>query len=538
MRPAFAVPKRTRSKSPVKKKHQAALETKPGRQRPPAEHAPQEQAQPELNAAELLYWQHAVGNQAVQRSLLQRAPQEGEAPEKDAARDAELKRPDFFRASPLRALPGDLVPETAGWLPPYTQQNRQFLLDQLLKRNEANVRNGMNFASRFSGAYLRIWSNYVVDQMADAAESNSSFWGEMATFLGKAVIVAIMTVPVLGELEEAGIAFEEFYKKTTEFSVELAVSQGKEKEAQGKVAQRKQRMESETDKIADQFSAELIQILLPLTGGFYYTEWLEEASLEDLPKFRLPPLIPDRSLEEIEAAVAQSIGGFLTAQEEVDEDQHSLIQMAFSDAPAASGMVSVEQAPVYQGPEFIGRHLLGQSLQFMPNIPLKITQTNDLSFVMQDVIRKNGTFNPADLAAFADIAAAWPFKSPLIIERDVDGTIQWHDGGLAEMLYFYLMAHPEENVYQTLTQAALGMDEQATEAVFTDDPTTEQATCAADPSSEVCYGPQVQVLPPYTRANAASDLYVHFLQGTEEGVKQMLNKHIPRLTVQEIKEND
>jgi hypothetical protein len=413
------------------------------------------------DANSLLYLQRTIGNQAVQRKLLkegaqaggepklavQREPEGGETGVKEENTDKEeaaVKRPAFLGVSPMKPIPGDPVPEVSKWQPPYTQQNRQFLLDRLLNRNEENAQNGMRFVHNFSSSFLKIWSSYVTDQMAEAGKPDKSFWKELASFAAKVAMVAMFTVPILGELEEAGWAIALFYEKAPEFAAEVVQNHNEQKEGEEKVEKRKEELDDDTEGIADRFADTLTSTMTPLTSGFYYTQWLEEASLADLDKFSLPPLIPKKSKGEIEAAVVQSLAGYYNQKENVDEKKKSRITMhLFADKTNQTGGELVKESPTYHGPEFFGKRLRGKSIQNMPDIPLEINLETDGGFE-QRLFNENGGV----IGDVFDVELNWPSKGPMMIYRDQNGAPYWIGGGMGEMLYLYLLAR-SENINET-----------------------------------------------------------------------------------------
>ena len=348
--------------------------------------------------------------------------------------------PDFVNTSPLNALPGEMAPGASAWKPPYTQDYRKFLLDALLLRNEQNSVNGTHFASRYASSFLKMWIDYITDQVVEEVEGDASFINDLITFVVNASITALFTEPFSDELEEAGLAISLIYKNTPQLAGSLTEHYQKGREGDEKSEQIKAGLAGETAAFARQLEETISQAVLPITSGFMYTQWLEQAPLEDLGKFRLPPLIPDKSEGEIDVAVAQAMAGYLSGGEKPEKYGAEAISMGlYLDNP---DHVVISEGPYFNGPEALSSRLMGRPIGSAPNIPLYIELSGPVNFYWTRLSEEKGV-DPHIMEGVRVIANSWPQYGPVIIQRDRTGKVSFKGGGIGEYFYLYMIANQD-----------------------------------------------------------------------------------------------
>jgi hypothetical protein len=191
----------------------------------------------------------------------------------------------------------------------------------VFERDLENKRNAGAFIGDFGSALISLWGKEVTEAMKQASENSG--WSRFQKLLKFVVIKAVEWTLAAG-LTPAGAAFfealevsisEHVIEKATEAGFGYYMENAAEKREEAAKSSKIERKKESLDKITDQF-ADLMRTLpndtlSSLPSGDPYIEWLRLAPLDDLRKFRLPPLFPRVNSSEIRATVAGLIAGLL-----------------------------------------------------------------------------------------------------------------------------------------------------------------------------------------------------------------------------------
>lgn len=410
---------------------------------------------PSVSSKNILQLQRTLGNQRVIGLLngqIQRAPNE---PKK-------LKTPPpWARVSSNTPLPGEHVKgitdreapimlQDADGHPLYTEEDRQKLKDALMTRHQENAQNGPEFAANFASSLLEIWTTYVTEDMADTADDAS--WSMLTklvlfvlkdaalSYLFPAAAISKMAIEVATVLNQS--------KYVVAAAVELGQDAVENDMSNSKVQKRGQELRGMTSGLSANLQMVILSTFDEVSNSFYYQDWLDTASLQQLHLFRIPPAIPAVPQEKIDLIIAQQLTGLIHEHDSVLIRRHREYMLGgvfgyvdyahienglFTRVNVDANGIEHVDPPTLNVPNALRSKLEGHAVNEMPQVPMLIELR---------CASPSHVYSPHELEVIEEIEQAWPQHAPLEIKIYPDGS--WHiiGGGLKEMFYLYSLVNP------------------------------------------------------------------------------------------------
>lgn len=442
----------------------------------------QDPPSPDAGAGAVLALQRTAGNAAVAGMIARQAVDEetAAAPPRPAAADPHRDLPEWSITSSLDALPGDPVPGYELGRPAYTESDRAAFTQALYNREQANVDNVGAFLSEYAGGFLELWGTHVSEAMAKAADdSGFSFGAKLFKFIVAESLQGIVAVMTGGQSLLWGKALSFIAKRAVGFVADLAGDAIEGEVREGQVGEEQSRMDRLSAEFADRLRGMVGETVRVLGGIAPYGTWLGTVPVEDLGRFRVPPLFPPIPAQTIRASVAAAIvGGLQEGEQFVFRDDEHVIRWHLTPGPGR--FVAVHDPPTMRAPAKLAQEMLGQDIAALRGMPLFITLASDGPDTDRLVagpeagtglpfrIDEGGLAVPADEPA-VDLPAlvkAYPFTAPTEITRTADGAVRHLGGGLVEHLYLAKRIQPDLSlaaIIDAIREAAYGRELQEAE---------------------------------------------------------------------------
>lgn len=271
-----------------------------------------------LNHALLGGLQRSAGNRAVAGLVkggptVQREPENQREPEKES---------DWSNSTPVDSLPGEPVPGYEHHTGPYTQNDAYAFSAALKKRENDNKSNVAAFVGAYGSSMMELWGLQVSEAMMEEAEHAG--WSTFEHVLKFVAIKGVEWILTGGLAPVAESVVEAVGLKVSEYVIEKAMEAGfsaylehdaerhEEDTKHAQLAEKKADLDTITRRFAEQLgqlSSGVIMSGLPSVAP--YGEWLGNAKVWQLDKFRLPPLFPKVDPATVRATVAGLIVGEL-----------------------------------------------------------------------------------------------------------------------------------------------------------------------------------------------------------------------------------
>jgi hypothetical protein len=429
----------TRLKNPRPQRTQA---------REPVQHDTQQSPQDTL----LLRLQQSVGNAAVTKFLNRQTTRDETSPGRTTKPDPHVQIPSWARTSSADPLPGVSVPGYESQRQTYTEDDRSTFEQALTNREAANTENVAAFASEYAATFVALWGSYVSDAIAKAGDDSGFSFGEK---LFKFVVGESLGALAGLALGPAGPALEFFAEKAVGFAADLVGDAIEGEVRSGAVGREQARLATFGAGFADHVRGLVGGTVRTLGGVAPYATWVATAPLDDLGRFRIPPLFPEVPPAAIGATVAAAISGGLKGGEQfVFSDDDTVIDIALSPGPGR--MVAVTQDTVVRAPGELAQVMGGQQIGTLRGMPVHIRLESDGPDTDRLVAGPNtepdnalpkGVAGPPSQPAdsgvdLATLIAAYPLHGPMKIWRTADGNTTSISGGLIEHLYLAMRAEP------------------------------------------------------------------------------------------------
>jgi hypothetical protein len=253
---------------------------------------------------------------------------------------------------------------------PLTETDRTALKSALKARLETNSTLVPAFVRNYTGAVLHMWTSYVTERMKDAdEESEWPEWAKLLSFVVRSSLLALFPEEAL--VEEVGHGLAKILEKDFEYTLEQAGEGVGGTQREKRVRHRKHDLVAQADTLSDEVGKVLDEVMQPLAEGTYYSSWLETAPLAALSKFRLPPLAPDLTKDQIEVMVAEQMAGFAHTQRygRIAPGQQNVIELTLR--ADVLGHISGGH-PKFHGAEAFAEEIVGTPISAVPHVPLRI----------------------------------------------------------------------------------------------------------------------------------------------------------------------
>jgi hypothetical protein len=415
----------------------------------------------------ILSLQRTIGNKAVV-GLIQRQA----APKKN------LKAPPAWaRTSSNDPLPGEHVQgitnrqapimlQDENGNPLYTETDREKLKDALMTRHQENAQNGPDFAANFAGALLEIWTSYVTEDMAKTADEASwDMLEKLVLFALKEAAISFVFAPAtLARLTTRVAGLLKYAKFPTAATADLTQDAIENDSVNAKVQKRGRELREMSTTLSANLQEVIRTTFEEVGDSFYYRDWLDNAPLQKLHLFRLPPAIPALPREKIEVMIAQQLVGLINTQEGgyITNHREAMLFGLLGYMPqnyVKNGIfvsMSVDGAgneqlpdPVLNAPELLAKRLEGNAIGDMPQVPLLI----ELKCALPQRV-----YSKDEADAIEMLQSAWPHSAPMEIKMAPGGGLTIFGGGLAEMFYLYSVINPLADIGSLAVLYANGME--------------------------------------------------------------------------------
>ena len=412
--------------------------------RPPLEPGRRAPAPPlpagSLGPAGILALQRTAGNAAVTALLSRRAPEDRLAREPAAPAEAAppSAQPDWMlMSSDQPVLPGERVEGVPLVDGRYTEAVRPYLQTQLDGRFATNKQRGPKFADAFSSSVAEVWTSYVVEAMAEAAEG-PPFYAEVLSFAARTVLLAAF--PEAFVAKELGHFTTKLVEKGLEFAGELGAGKIAEHATKKKISRRGRDLTAQAGGIGGMIAAALVPIMDLFADEVFYDRFLKTAPPDELSKFRIPPEIPTVDDARMRAIAAAEMVGSVRYPAPIKPDQDNLVHARLE--VRGPGEVEFTEGPQFKGAEAFAEALGPVTIGMMRRVPLYIELEADYTTLVQETLATR----PEALSDAVMMARAYPSRSPAKIMRHPDGVIIVEGGGLGEHLHLYERAHTGEDL--------------------------------------------------------------------------------------------
>jgi len=249
---------------------------------------------------------------------------------------------------------------------PLDAEDRALLERHLIARLKNNGTNAAAFVPAFDAAARQIWTSFVVEQMNEAFDDAT--WSKLTKMFSFALRGAIMAFLPWGEVVEVlGEAVAGAIEKAMEFALESGAEEMQHHGQESGVKSRGAQLNALAKTISMELGPKLAAALKPLADGEFYRDWLAQAPLSELAKFRLPFLIPALDDGRLRLTLADLMGGFAHAQKPKSDDNQVEVEVSATE----NGVVGRPRA-LFTGSETLGRELKGHPVRTIHHIPIKI----------------------------------------------------------------------------------------------------------------------------------------------------------------------
>jgi hypothetical protein len=338
--------------------------------RTPRARLPSSLTRPRLPEA-ILALQRSAGNAAVGALLLRRPLEEAEAQPAASGETDDKAVPEWYRLdSEQGPLPGDPVEGITGATRPLTETDRKVLESALDDRLKANGTRVPAFVKNYEAALLHVWTGFVTEQMENAIEESEwPEWAKLLSFVVRSSLLALLPEHTL--VEQVGHRIAKLVEKDAEYTAEQVGEGVGAATRQKRVRRHKNDLVEQADVLSGQVAKVLDDVMLPLAQGADYRSWLKSAPLAELRKFRLPPLAPVLTRDQIELAVAEQMAGFAHTQRYgmIAPNQQNVIELRLH--ADRRGRIGIGH-PSFRGAEAFAEQIAGMPVSSVPHVPMRV----------------------------------------------------------------------------------------------------------------------------------------------------------------------
>ncbi|HYW84179.1 MAG TPA: DUF4157 domain-containing protein, partial [Spirochaetia bacterium] len=382
--------------------------------------------------------------------------------------------PPWRFTTPKDALPGDPVPGYETPRKSYTQADRQKMHELAGARGKQSYKNAFEFLGIFSGALTELWEKELTQAMKDVAEDSG--WSQFRKIMEFVVIKGVEWAVAPG-LSEAGAWFlEKFEIEVSEKVLEKAAEAGiayylenkAEHQEESSKGSKIEGMKEDLDSVSEQFGR-LVENLhsetfRSLPDPFPYLDWVSEAPLNDLDKFRLPPLFPRANRSEVRAIVAGLIAGFahgilklhsvsiIGQAPEPDPRDPTRVDYYDADIIVVRNMDRKMYAQIYSPSPGIVKAIAGQvPISRIPLVPLYIYggDGDDRAAAkrLMSAFRGLDEVSDAEIEEFMKNVGAYPYSTgDIVVTRNPAGEVDVQGKGLAGNLKLYMAGAGDDDL--------------------------------------------------------------------------------------------